>query len=728
MTVDSKKNRGRTGDEEEITQLFTDEVKEAARDLDLSESVIRAGGDYRQHRTKEIFWLPLDILVDFEQADTEIKEDAEFWEFFSKLIVDKQLKTKSERTKKATRHWGDWKSGWDDWKPTKIGKWWSNWGYNSSSWGTGDSALTKQLLLALKAVTATVSVINDTGQRFVVRLAQEEGAPSVAYTDFSNKRVVISPQALLDTSIESDVGIEVTTGWGLHEASHIKYTMSLLDALTKPTVLRPKSVAGLLHNILEDLRIETLTGQKFPGFKDYFTTGNEYLWETMKENVPATWGPDLKDKVNAVIAMAKWPSRFEATAQADPSLASEWPWWRAWAEDYVDGKEPIRMGVVRALERLAEDEETAKQMDELTKQEEELESQRAQPLTDDEFKELMDQLKKLLDNGIDPCPSPGHQPDPGGAQIELTHEQAEELEKLIEQQYQTFEATYKMHDGPSDVAPQIEVTRPQETDYTKMAYEKPGGMAQRLREAFYFRKKLFTDPERLLKSGFVDDEQLWRVGVGDTRVFERDATPEDTYTSVTMLVDASGSMIGSGLAIAQDLSNVMLACLRTQRGARARVRAHTTGANETGQTCQVFRIWEPGDPDTRLGLLQNGIAHSSNFDGFAIDWCARELFDNSLPGESMLLIVLSDGLPAGTVTRDGKYVHYGGEPAMDHMMEVSVGWGRKGVHIVQIAIDPEGVRPEDQARMFQHWIGYESDQKLLTDLTRVLTKTFGGVE
>ena len=727
MTVDSKKNRGRT-DEDELYQIFTDEVKEAARDLDLSESVIRDGGDYRQHRTKEIFWLPLDVLVEFEQADLEIKDDQEFWDFFSDLIVAKQLKTKKERTKKESRSWGSWKSHWDDWQPTKISKWWSSWGYNSSNWGTGDSALTKQLLTALKAVTATVSVVNDTGHKFAVRLAQEEGAPSVAYTDFNSKRIVVSPQALLDTSIDTDVGIEVTTGWGLHEASHVKYTMSLLEALTQPTVLRPKSVAALLHNLLEDLRIESLTGEKFPGFKDYFTTGNDYLWGTMEEHIPKTWGPHLKEKVNAVIAMAKWPHKYEATALADPSLAAEYPWWREWAEGYVDGKEPVRMGVVRALERLAEDEDTAKEMEELTQQEEELESQRPKPLTDEEFKELLDKLKELLDNGIDPCPSPGHGPQQG-QEIALTEDQAEALERLIEEQYQTFEATYKMHDGPSDVAPTIEVTRPQENDYTRMAYQKPGGMAQRLREVFYFRKKLHTDPERLLKSGAVDEEQLWRVGLGDTRVFEREANPEETFTSVTMLVDASGSMYGGGLEKAQELANVMLACLRTQRGVRARVRAHSTGSDDQGSTSAIYRVWEPGDPDTRLGLLTAGIGHGSNFDGFAIDWCARELFDSSLPGESMLLIVLSDGLPAGTITDPQRgYVHYGGEPAMNHMMDVSVGWGRKGVHIVQIAIDPEGIRPEDQARMFKHWVGYESDQKLLTDLTRILTKTFGGIE
>jgi cobalamin biosynthesis protein CobT len=256
-------------------------------------------------------------------------------------------------------------------------------------------------------------------------------------------------------------------------------------------------------------------------------------------------------------------------------------------------------------------------------------------------------------------------------------------------------------------------------------------MVERLRSVFYFRKKKATDIERLLKTGMVDEEELWRVGVGDTRVFERQTQPEQTFTSVTMLVDASGSMVGEGLDKAQELANVMMACLRTQKGVRTRVRAHTTGHDYTagGSSCKIYRIWEPGDPDTRIGLI-SAIPHGSNYDGFAIDWCAQELDRDSLPGESKLLLVLSDGLPAGSFidTATSAPVHYGGQPAMEHMLELSTQWDRRGVHIVQIAIDQDGIRPEDQAQMFKHWIGYESDQKLLMDLTKVLAKTFGAEE
>lgn len=721
----AKKGRGR----EAMDALVEADLLKRCREMEIEEYAIRAGGDYRQYKNGAVYWLPLTELLEFEEADADIDSDKQFWAWFWGLIESRYLETKQERQGTKNKSWKDWRPNLD-WKPKKIGSWWSDWGYHASV--SSDSELTKRLALALRAINTTVSVVNDTGHRFKVRLAADQAEAPTSYTNINDSVIVVSPQALLDTSIETDYGIEVTTGYSLHEASHAKYTGSVMDALTQPTTLRPRSIASLLLNILEDLRIESLTGERFPGFKDYFTTAGEYLWDVTKEHMPSTWGPELKDKVNGVIGMAKWPTEFEPIALADPGLAAEYPWWRAWAEAYKNGTKEPRIGVIEALTRLAEDDETKEQMEQLSKEEEQEEqnSGRSGPLTEDEFGQLLGDLKKMLDNGVDPCPSPSQA---GSQAIELTPDQANELERLLGEEYQTHEAFYKMHDGEHDVQPKIESERPIESDLSRFQYKKPGPMAERLRSAFFFRKQQTSETERLLKTGFVDEEELWRVGLSDSRVFERQTQPEDTFTSVTMLVDASGSMVGSGLDKAQNLANVMMACLRTQRGVRARVRAHSTGYDTVGASCKIYRIWEPGDPDTRLGLVST-IDHGANFDGFAIDWCAKELDDTALPNETKLLIVLSDGLPAGNFDHKGRWVHYRGEPAMEHMREVSESWGRRGVHIVQIAIEGDdsrysgGIRPEDQAKMFKHWIGYESDQKLLTDLTKVLSKTFGAIE
>ena len=729
IEVDFKKEgRGRT----EVEPVYSEEFIEQCEEAGIDSRSIRDGGDYRQlvgdtQADDRIYWLDLPYLLEFELKDQATDDDDEFWQWFKDLAKEKKLQTKSQRTKKENKRWDSgWKSKWGE-QSQRIGSWWSNWGYSSS--GSTGSDLTKKLAIALKAVTTTVSVVNDTGSRYHVKLAQDSGESPTSYTNYAEQIICVSPQALLDTSVDQDTGIEITTGYALHEASHVKYSSALLECLTKPSELRPKSVAHLLHNLLEDLRIESLTGKKFPGFADYFVTANHYLFEATKQHAPKTWGPKLQDKLNAAIMMAKFPVDFGPWMK-DPSLAAEYPWWRAWGDGYVAGNESLRFAIIRALEHLDEDEQTKEELEKLTEAEEKYEQDTGQDqgVSEEEFKQLLEELKKLLEEGgkvSDPCPSPGE-----GPKVTLTDEQAAELEKLISEQYQQFEAFFKMKDGNSSLSPTIEVMRPEENAYSKQDYKRPGGMAERLREVFFFRKTVATEAERLLKSGSIDEEELWRVGIGDDRVFERYTEPEEQATSVTMLIDCSGSMRGRGIGKAQDLANVMLACLRTQRGVRVRVRGHSTGALGYGeQTCQVYRIWEPGDPDTRIGLLA-GVGDGSNFDGFAIDWCAKELNDTAQANEQKLLIVLSDGLPAGTISGGniGGYAYYGGEAAMKHMRQVGDYWERQGVKTVQIAIDPDGVRPENQAMMFKHWIGYETDQKLLVDLTKLLAKTFGGVE
>jgi hypothetical protein len=733
VELDTKrKGRGQLSDDDIDDQnepLWSDELLERAREV-VSDKIIREGGDYRQLEKGKVYWLPLDLLVEFEEKDLDTEDDDEFFDWFADFVADNDFLTKKEHKKqKEGKRWDGWKSNFN-WgaQQHRIGNWWSNYGYES---GASGSELTRRLLVAVKAISTTVSVVNDTGHRYRVKLAADTEDQPMSYTSYGEQLIVVSPQALLDTAITQDHGIEVTTGYALHEASHVKYSESLIGALRIPTVLRPESIAHLLHNLLEDIRIEHLTAQKFPGFASYLDDQRAYMWAATAHLIPKEWGPSLQEKTNAVIAMVKWPDEYKATVDADPGLTGEWAWWRQWAEAYVANKEPIRQGVIRGLERLAEDDQTKQEMDELSQAEKDCQqgSGNPQPATDEQFKEMLDKFKELLDAGgqvIDSCPSPGNQP--AGPKFELTKEQAQELDRLLEEQYQQFEAFYQMKDGPSDVGPIIEVSKPIETELSRLHYNRPGPMVERLREVFFFRKTETADQERLLKSGSIDEEELWRAGTGDTRVFERETVIDETFTSVTMLVDCSGSMNGRGLNKAQELANVMMACLRTQRGVRTRVRGHSTGAIDgEGQTCRVYRIWEPGDPDTRIGLL-NTVYHGSNFDGFAIDWCAKELVDTSEDDEQKLLIVLSDGLPAGNVQRGGLSVHYGGVPAMKHMLDLGDHWNRQGVKIVQIAIDHDGIRPEQQAQMFRHWIGYETDQKLLTDLTRLLIKTFGGID
>ena len=187
---------------------------------------------------------------------------------------------------------------------------------------------------------------------------------------------------------------------------------------------------------------------------------------------------------------------------------------------------------------------------------------------------------------------------------------------------------------------------------------------------------------------------------------------EQDFIAATMLIDCSGSMHGGNLARAQMLASVLLECFSTMPNARVKVRGH---AYTGGDACNVYRIWEPGDPRTRLGLFEF-VDSGSNYDGYAIEYCATEMLKDARPNETKLLIVLSDGRPNGGL-------QYRGMPAMKHVRRVTDAFGRKDIALFQIAVD-SAVTSTDQSTMFANWIPFDAHQ-LPMKLGRLLIKMFG---
>jgi hypothetical protein len=546
--------------------------------------------------------------------------------------------------------------------------------------------------------------------------------------------------ALLDTAIEEGKGIDITTGFALHEASHAEHSEKTLKHLRQPTLLRPVAVVSLLHNVLEDVRIEALTTDEFPGFGGYFTEALAYLWDISKNHRPKVWGPELKDKVNALIAACKWYDDFKPVAAADPDLAAETEWWHDWVEGYRSGATPMRAALIAGLDRLKLDPDTKKQLEKMEADERAMErAEGLQPeLKPEDLKRLVkEMLEKAGMGGFASCSS-GESPgggvvDPSGKRKPgIGAGEAGEVARLVASEMEAgFVKEMKLPDMGGH-NPKITILRPPETAASKRAYQPADpSMVGRMRRAFFFRPTAIEDVERLMKTGQIDDDELWRGGLPDRdyRMFEQRRIESAPDTSITLLIDASGSMgggIGGSWAgkkmktkvdIALDLAQIMQACLKDMNGVRTRVRAHTGDTPDSGNgNLVMYRIWDQGEPLTRLALVkrppEGAIQMGDNYDGYAIGWCIKEMVQNKKPNEQMVLIVLSDGYPAG----DG----YSGHPAYSHMRE-TIAWGEKqGVDTIQIAIQG-GM---DQGLMFKHFVTFESVEKLPNQLMMLLRKIF----
>lgn len=705
------RGRGRVEDEAPA-EAIDDDLLARAKDAGLGQKEIGAGGGWRGDEHKKVYWLNLRQLVEFETNDQSIKSDKEFWAWFRGFRDDEGIGVK--------RSWASWKdeagSWWDQHKPTNyLSKWWGDFGYSANS------ELAKKLAVALKAVQTTVSVVNTSGTRYQVSFADDQMDAPTSFTNFDERKVVVSPQPILDPGLVLDDAIEIETGYSLHEASHVQYTEPIKDALTEPEVLEPMTVAQRLLNIIEDARIEKLTGELFPGFAPYFDKMLDYLWKRTAKNIPTEWGPDLWAKLNAVLLSVRWPEEYETTAIQNDELYEHYQWSKDWNQRYLRGEMDARQAIVEMFLHLKADPETEKQMQEVADKEQEIKDGEGygdpRELSEKEFEQMMKHLKDALDSGkdIETCPSPkqgqtGH--------IKLTPEQGQELRKLVNWDYETRDPVVTMKDlYGGGGGPTITWLKPEIDDNVRRAYKKPTDLVAKLKAAFVFRKAAPEFSDRLLKNGAVDDEELWRFGAGDYRIFEKKVTANAPETAVTLLVDMSGSMNGVRIESAYELANTMLECLLTIKGVRVRVRGHTTPHPEAaGGEAVIYRLWEQGDPVERLGLIDT-LPHGWNYDGFAIDGVCGELLAERRPREDMVVIVLSDGKP------NARGFDYSGGPAMDHVRQVVDHYKRQDITIIQIAIDPE-MRTEHQQRMYEHWIPFERREELPNQLTKLLIKLF----
>lgn len=755
---------GPVTDEENPEEGFelTDEdvVDDDGPEVWLNAKELAAGGDWRETPDHKLYWLSVDHLTEYERRNAQIETDEEFWVWFKDFATQAKLKPSAKDAGPERKNRGQISSNsnggkWDwGWKKDESGyssggylrDMWSSWGYSSAS-----SDLTRRLAIALGAVNTTVQAIRTRPGRYRVRLAagDDQNAPT-SFTSFDEDLVVVSPVPLKDASLDEQRAIEIETGWALHEAGHTEYTEDVYKEILKPYVLRPAAVAGMFCNILEDVRIERLVGDSFPGFAPYFGWSLEYLWKITGKDEKGDpierdgrWtGQDLNQKLNWIIRTVRWPDEFKPIIEkaakggiggikADNAVLAEFGWWRAWLEAYDTGKVGMRQSIIEGLARLAEDPKTEQQMKDQQKNEELAESQAngglgsLGGLSGDQAREMIRRLIDALSQGgkvpiLAPCPSPqggGNAPAHDGAAQDakkgvLTPQQAAEIEKLIAEELEIDIPPPRYRDSWSGFVPKTIVRKPQEDGKSKAVWQaanKIDPLLLRLRGAFVFRPSAPEYSNRLLKTGQIDDEELWRFGVGDYRVFEQRVIESKPDTDISILIDQSGSMGGQKLMLAMRLCRLMQAILRTTHGTTLRVRSHTNGVD--GEDTSMFRIWEQGDPESRLGLPQ-AMPHGANNDGWALGWCIDELLRIGKPDNQKVLFILSDGIPAG---RD-----YSGVPAMDHVRRVTE-WGEKnGVTTVQIAV---GIfSEEDQARMYRNYLIYEDDASLPGKLVKIMSK------
>jgi hypothetical protein len=665
----------------------------------------RQYGGYRTDEHGKRYWLTSTEIVEFDRQNVTIEKDEDFWTWFREFREDKHIPVSwaSSSSERGVVSWGG--------KEKTKGKYLSDWWSGTSSWfKSAESEEAGKLAIAMSAIRTVIRVIDDSNPPMMVKWAEK----GMSYTDFRAGEININPKPMKDKKLEEGGAIDIATAFAMHEASHAAYTKPIWQQLLKPEPISPMTVSGLLANLVEDIRIERNTSAKFPGFIEYFEKGLRYLWDTGEVKPPPSYGPDLQSKLNFAIAAIKWPIEAEKMWRAKDPV--ELDWWQAWSDRFQKDKTlPLRATAQEGIDhlRLATEEEkadgkanekgegqAAEEMDKTSEEEKAI--QKVSRSVGDFISRLERFLREKGYKIIDFCPHP--EPDDG-----LGRAESEEVNRLVNEQFRKEHIPVKMPNGTT--LAEVRVTKPMETDHSRSCYiGKPSPHIARLKAALLFRQELPQYTNRLQREGGLDEEELWRWSAGDYRLFEEKVIAVHPKVQMSLLVDMSGSMMGGGLETAEELAQLFVWALKDMQNVTTKVFGHT--ANIVGHDCQVYRIWEPGDPLTRLGLIHT-LPHMNNYDGFAIASVAKELMDRGEPDEQRVLIVLADGYPSGA--------GYGGEPAFRHVKMVD-DWARKnGVEVIQIAID-YSLDPGRQSAMFKQWIPFTDTGSLPRKLEALLAK------
>jgi len=241
------------------------------------------------------------------------------------------------------------------------------------------------------------------------------------------------------------------------------------------------------------------------------------------------------------------------------------------------------------------------------------------------------------------------------------------------------------------------------------------GYVARTKALFAFRlgKRQYTQRERA--EGRLDRTRLARAQ-NSNRIFKTSYTREDKGLAVCLLLDESGSMGGvwvdrdgkisrSAASKALQIAAMFASALKGVPGVELEVYSYgSCGPDE--KDCLVKYLYGKQNPE--LASVGGYKGSCQNYDHIAIR-TAGDLFVQNTRNDNRLMIVLSDGAPAGHC--------YGGSEARRATRDEVQRNKKRGIQTVQVAI--QNFRSED---MFEHVIRFTDFATLIAKMRGLLTK------
>lgn len=223
--------------------------------------------------------------------------------------------------------------------------------------------------------------------------------------------------------------------------------------------------------------------------------------------------------------------------------------------------------------------------------------------------------------------------------------------------------------------------------------------ARRLQAVIRSTRTGTASPLTGLRAGRIDRTRVARLGCGDMRVFKQPHAPSPKKVRVIFLLDASGSMHGHEATITCQLARDFADAITGMREVTGEAWAHTTSYQPDGNgsgLIVVAPLWKKGMPTDKVNRYMT-LDMTGNEDGWAIAYVGDRLAETIQPDETGLVVVISDGAPAYSVSP--KNPTPGRVSAFEHTRQVVENIRERGHGVISVSVS-RSLNVQSQAAMY----------------------------
>jgi len=507
--------------------------------------------------------------------------------------------------------------------------------------------------------------------------------PSKSLTD--GKRILVSTEAIDNKKMPVMDGLSVIIGLATHEAAHILYT-----DFTK------KSKSSFTHcilNIIEDERIETLVGHRWPGYADFLSDTKKYYFDfTYKPQLLPT---ESKEIFDCFFKLVRYPKHLDETL----------------VEKHLDFLSNIKSILTPYPDTFQKAFDAAHKIADLFEEElmnpsnekgdgnsEQGEQNKNTPVvTPEQAEKLLEKIASQMDALL----SPNEQHVPG---------KPNPANRVNKSAVLNDELTLLDVEGKAEIGSSH--TRFIKADPDKTNYKALCSLVKK--DARDLSRILKTDTDsvsitqKYLRKGTLDDSKIADFVNGAKNVYlKRQVVDSLNSVNIVLFIDESGSMAGQKIEDAAKCAILIQQAVKLIPVHQLFIYGFTSDLYEDGDN--VISIYkEPGfDSVASLGNISS---KSCNRDGVCIRQVATRV--RTFTKAKTLFFVISDGSPSG----NGYYDDFAIEDTKKAVDEIT------NLRFIPFQIGI-GTNPATQQKMFTDFITYSTSSEMVKNIKKTLIKT-----